>query len=157
MTSYDYFARAEEIERVCAEIYTELARDFADDPPVSATFRQLANEELQHAARTRLLRNQYRSNPSLFGQMERLEEELSAIETDAMRLRDEVVRGVWSKDLAGVRARLVAMEDRLHVHAETMARRADPRVRAFFETLAQQDEAHRRLCAGTPCRKAGST
>ena len=149
MTTYDYFTRAEQIERVAAEIYTRLAQDFAGSPSVSATFRELANEELQHATRIRLIRNQYRSNPGLFARMERLEEELAAIETAAERLRDEVSRGAWGKDLAGIRPRLAAMEESLHLHAETMARGAGPGIREFFESLARQDDAHRRLFTGT--------
>jgi len=152
MTTYDYFSRAEQIERVASEIYTRLSEDFADSPSVSATFRELANEELQHAARIRLVRNQYRSNPGLFARMEHLEEELAAIEAAAERLRDEVTRGAWGKDLAGVRPRLAAMEDSLHLHAETMARSAGPSIREFFESLARQDDAHRRLFTGTGAR-----
>jgi hypothetical protein len=155
MTNYDYFTRAEQIELICADIYARLATDFEDTPEVSATFRKLAQEEQQHAARIRLMQNQYRASPGLFTRMERLEAELSALEREAARLRDEVMRGAWGNDIATVHQRLVEMEDRLHLHAETMARSADPRVRDFFEALARQDEAHRQLCAvagGTPAR-----
>jgi len=139
--------RAEAIERISAEIYTRLAEDFGGDPAVSATFRELAQEEVQHAFRIRLLRNQYRSIVRLFARMERLEEEVDAIHDDAVRLREEVMRGTWGMDLGSIRPRLVAMEDRLHLHAERMAHGADPRISGFFEALAQQDHAHRRLLA----------
>ena len=142
---YEYFNRAEEIERASAAIYTKLADDFADEPRVSATFKELANEERQHAACIRLLRDQYRSTPQLFNRVERLDEELENIERYVAQLRDEVERGAWGKDLTSVHPRLALMEDRLTLHAERMAREADPRVRGFFEALAQQDHAHRRL------------
>jgi rubrerythrin len=156
MTSYDYFARAEAIERISAEIYARLADDFADAPAVAATFRELADEELQHAVRILLLQKQYRSSPGLFARMERLEEELNAIEAVALGLRDELTRGAWGRDLPSIRSRLIAMEDRLHLHAETMARSADPGLRPFFEALARQDEAHRRLLAGRLTSRAGA-
>ena len=142
---YEYFGRAEEIELASAAIYAKLADDFADEPRVSSTFKQLADEERQHAARIRLMRDQYRSTPQLFNRVERLDEELENIERYVAQLRDEVERGAWGKDLTSVHPRLALMEDRLTLHAERMAREADPRVRGFFEALAQQDHAHRRL------------
>jgi rubrerythrin len=145
LTPYEYFGRAEEIEQASAAIYTRLADDFSGEPRVSSTFKELANEESQHAARIRLMRDQYRSTPQLFNRVKRLDEELENIERYVAQLRDEVERGAWGKDLTSVHPRLALMEDRLSLHAERMAREADPRVRGFFEALAQQDHAHRRL------------
>ena len=88
-TTYDTLTRAEKIERVSSEIYTRLAESFAGDPSVSTMFQEFAREEVQHAARIHLLRSQYQSSPGLFARMERLEEELGAMEAFLFGLRDQ--------------------------------------------------------------------
>ncbi|GEJ57131.1 ferritin family protein [Anaeromyxobacter diazotrophicus] len=150
MTAYEYFGRAERVEQLSAEIYAQLARDFAADKEVSAAFRALAEEEQQHALRIRLMRERYRTNPALFERMEWLEEDLDAVDRYVRELRDEVARGAWGTEVALVHPRLLEMEERLGLHAERMARDADPDVRGFFEALAQQDRAHHRLFAPAP-------
>lgn len=152
MTAYEYFGRAERVEQLAAEIYAQLARDFAADRAASSTFRALADEEHQHAVRIRLMRERYRTNPGLFERMEWLEQELEGVDRYVNELRDEVARGAWGIDLALVHPRLREMEDRLGLHAERMARDADPDVREFFEALARQDRVHRRLFESAPAK-----
>jgi rubrerythrin len=145
LTTYDLLTRAEKIERVSGEIYAGLAETFAEEPSLSTTLKQLAQEEIQHAARIRLLRTQYQSTPGLCAQLERAKEELGEIEAFVFGLRDELTSGRLGRDLALVRPRLIEMEERLCLHAERMARGADAGIRRFYEALAKQDQVHRRL------------
>ena len=145
MTAYEYFRRAEAVEATSAEIYECLARRFVGNGGAAATFRELAQEERQHASRIRLMGRRHAAARQLFEGMPRLEEELAEMEALAQRALDEVRLDVWGQDLAAVHARLAALEDRLTTHAEYMARGTDPDLRAFFEALAEQDRAHRRI------------
>ena len=146
MTTHEYFLKAEEVEILASDIYGLLAARFAGRPDVAAEFRELAQEEVQHGMRIRMLGGQVRSNPKLFATVEGLDAALEDVRQDAVLLRAEVQRGRWGDDLAEIRARLVGVEEHLaEVHAQYMARGADPSIRSFFERLAAQDRAHARL------------
>lgn len=144
MTPATFFHRTEQVERTAAAIYEALAQAFAAEPRVAARLRELADEELQHAARIRLFRAQHGASLPPFGRP-RLEEELADMERYAAGLLDEARRGALGDDIAAVHPRLAEMEERLALHAEAMARGSEGTVRGFFEALARQDRAHQRL------------
>jgi hypothetical protein len=138
----DVFRRAERIEVVSAAIYAALAKQFAGDAAARALFARLEQEELQHAARVRLLASRYRSDRTL---LERFEgaEALGACLRDAEQALSEVLQGAWGDDLVAVKARAAELETRLgQAHAHAVAREGHPALREFFEQLALQDDAH---------------
>lgn len=156
MTTYECFRTAERIEHLTAEIYATLAVAGWADDETRARFRRLSDEELQHAARIRLLGASQRHSRTLFAGVKELEGELRAALREAERLLAEVRAGGWGSDPAAVNGRLAAMEERLSdVHAEQLARAEDPAVARFFEALARQDREHRVLLSGANAERAG--
>lgn len=146
-TTWQLLERAERVEVLSARIYGALARRFRAVPEVRALFDRLEAEEQQHASRVRLLAAHHRNEPRL-----PLDADPAALEAciaDATRALADIEAGRWPADLAEVRARLRALEDRLaRVHAEVLSKGAPPSLRSFFEVLAAQDEAHARLLGG---------
>lgn len=143
-------AAVEQLELLVAELYRVLADRFAATEPIRALFSRLGQEEIQHAARVRLLAAQYRTDSGLFrgaalfdgapdpGHM--------LVELEAA-VRD-VEAGAWGDDLLEVRRRLVELETRfVSLHAQFMVAGAPREISEFFEELARQDEQHERLLA----------
>jgi rubrerythrin len=151
-STYQLFERAGQIEAIAARIYGALAEAFRGDPGARALFARLQTEEEQHASRIRLFGAHYRHDPKLAVEADR--RILDACLADATRALAEIEAGAWGRDLDAVRTRLVALEERLSAaHAEVIAKSADPAIRAFFEALAGQDEAHARLLAAAGGRR----
>ena len=146
-TTWQLLERAERVEVLSARIYGALARRFRGAPEVRALFERLEAEEQQHASRVRLLASHHRNEPRL-----PLDADPAALDVciaDATRALADIEAGRWPTDLAEVRGRLRALEDRLaRAHAEVLSKGAPPALRSFFEILAQQDEAHARLLGG---------
>jgi rubrerythrin len=143
-TTWQLLERAERVEVASARIYGALARRFRASPDVRALFARLELEEQQHASRIRLLAAHYRDDSKL--PLEASADELEACLAEAARTLEEIEAGRWTDDLDEIRRRLRELEDRLsRAHAELLAKGAPPSLRSFFETLAQQDEAHARL------------
>jgi rubrerythrin len=142
--------QAERIERLSARAYAALATAFRDDAGAAALFARLRAEEEQHATRIRLLASHYRHQPKTRVHADAAALEASAAEVD--RAVAEIEAGAWGFDFEAAVRRVAALEERLSdVHADLMARTANPAIRAFFEALAKQDEAHAALLA---CRGA---
>jgi len=145
-STYEIFQRAERIERAAADMYRLMAESFPWSAEDVALFKRLEQEEIQHAARIRLLASQYRNEPRLFhvdgvklGLMEQ-------VEAWAEELRHELTNGRWKDDLPGLKRRVAELEDRCGAsHADMLADRADPRIARFFHDLAAQDRAHREI------------
>ncbi len=145
-TTYDLFDVAERVEVVAAEIYGELATRHGDDPEARALFARLHDEELQHAARVRLLAGRYRQDPRVLERAASDPEELRRVVADAEATLAEIRAGWWGDSVADAKGRLAEMEDRLaRAHADRLAREAHPALREFFEQLAAQDRGHREL------------
>ena len=145
MTTYDCLLKAEAIERLAADFYARLARDFAAYPKAKALFLQLAEEETQHAVRVALLRNQYRANRRHLTFAPRTGEVLEVAHATAEAVLAEVMAGTWGLDLVAICRRLSAFEEQLEVaHAHVLAE-ADAAVKSFFLTLTKQDREHREL------------
>jgi rubrerythrin len=143
-TTWQLLERAERVEVLSARIYGALARRFRDAPEVRALFARLEVEEQQHASRVRLLAAHHRNDPKL--PLEAGATELDACIAEATRALADIEAGLWPAELDEVRRRLRALEDRFaHAHAELLSKGAPPALRTFFESLAEQDEAHARL------------
>jgi rubrerythrin len=153
-TTFETLQLAERFETLAAELYGQLSARFAANPDAKALLRRLSDEEIQHAARIRLLAAQYRNDPRLFGGAAGLRDVADpmklVLELDAA-VR-EVAAGGWGDELAPILERLASCEDRASAfHAELLARGGDPSIVRFFEELARQDREHLRLleAAGT--------
>jgi hypothetical protein len=145
VTTFEVFKKAERIENIAAAIYAFLAKQFADDPDVRALFARLEAEEVQHASRVRLLASRYRGDSKLLPNVPG-NPELDACLADAEAALVEVQAGRWGRDLASIKARLVALEERMaNAHAQVIARDGHPALRDFFRQLALQDDAHAAL------------
>jgi rubrerythrin len=149
MTSaHTLFAAAERLEMLAAEVYRLLAERFASREPVRAVFWRLHQEEVQHAARVRLLAAQYRNDPGLFASAALFRGTPDPVElvgevTVAVR---ELEAGAWGDDLDEVKARVVEMERRcVSLHSQFMVAGAPREISSFFEELARHDEEHERL------------
>jgi len=158
-SAFEIFSRAEQFERAAGELYGLISRSYPWDEGDRAIFDQLAQEEMQHAARVRLLAAHYRNDAALF-KLDRAA--LASIERAGRGLEDvraAVSAGRWQDDLPGLKAHLADLEERSHAtHAELLAEGSDAGVRAFFLELASQDRTHRDLLLrGAPAPGAGES
>jgi rubrerythrin len=145
--AYDIFLKAEQAERLAAEVYLAIAEAFPDAAE-AALLKRLAAEEEQHAARIRLLASRYRHVPRLFDNVDFKLQALDQGLAESEALRAEVAGGRWARDLPGLLAKLVELEKRwAGSHADMLAAGADPRIADFFRQLAAQDRAHAALLA----------
>lgn len=145
-TTYHLLGRAERIETTAAAIYAALAAQFAGLPAARSLFEGLAADELQHASRIRLLAARYKHDARLAARRPAASPELDACLAEAEQVLADVRARRWESDFGRAKQKLCALEDRLsRAHAEALARDAHPDLRAFFEQLARQDEAHARL------------
>jgi rubrerythrin len=145
VTTLDVFRCAERIEAIAAAIYAALAQQFADDAPTRALFARLEHEEHQHAARIRLLARRYRADRTLLERFSAVTELQECLRVSEQALA-EVLAGAWGRELVEVKTRLLELEARIgQAHAQAISHEGHPALRAFFEQLALQDEAHLEL------------
>ncbi len=148
-SAYPFFDTAYRLEEACAEIYDALALQFESEADGRDLFRQLALEERQHAARVRLLAARYRHDPRLFDSVDMVARTLDVLLAEARGVLERVREGAWASDLAAAREEMLRLEARFQsAHAEVIAALADPGLKRFFESMAAQDEGHRRLLRG---------
>lgn len=144
-TNYDVLERAEKIELLASELYAALARHFADDPPARQLFTRLRDEELQHAARVRMLATQSLRDPKLLAKITDEPRRLDGLLRELGAMIARVQDGRWELDLAGTRAALLELEERCaRAHTEELDG-LHASLRDFFEQLARQDQAHEEL------------
>ena len=151
-SAFHILQAAERLEMLASGLYRLLADRFAHDPPAHELFLRLADEEVQHAARVRLLAAQYRNDRRMFDEAIRLAgttlQDPEAAVAAASALVEEVASGAWGDDLATVKDRLVDLEESCaSFHAQFLARGVHPEVARFFDELASQDREHQRLLA----------
>ena len=145
-STFQLFEKAEQLEVVCAEIYRALARQFQDDPRAHALFQRLEAEEQQHAARVRLLSVRYQHDSKLLEAAAVAAHHLDELLAEARAVLSRVASGAWGASLEVVKGELAELEERFSAaHAHVIASAANPALRAFFEQLARQDEAHGEL------------
>jgi hypothetical protein len=145
VTTFDLFQLAERIELAAAELYATLAKQFADDEGARALFVRLEQEELQHAARVRMLASHYRKDPKLVGHVTGAGA-LGHCELQVRAALAEVQAGAWGRELDPILTRLSLLEDALaKAHADAMAEHSNDGLRDFFRQLSAQDAAHHQL------------
>ena len=145
MTTFDVFMKAERIETIAAAIFAAVAKRFAADDAVRALFVRLEQEELQHAARIRLLARRYRADKKILAKVPGVAELESCLASAEAALA-EVLGGAWDGDLAATKLRLIQLESAIaKAHAQVIAKDGDPSLRDFFRQLALQDDAHAAL------------
>ncbi|HET9551832.1 MAG TPA: ferritin family protein [Anaeromyxobacteraceae bacterium] len=156
-STYSLLERAERLERLASEIYLALASRYGGE--IKALFERLAIEEAQHANRVRLLASRYRHDSRLVASVPGCTAELDALAAEAELVLRSVVEGAWDGDADAALRRAAELEARFsQAHASSLSRDAHPELLAFFEQLAAQDEAHRRLLERTepaPRRQGG--
>jgi hypothetical protein len=146
--TYEVFARAERIEFASAALYRTVAGAFPWSAAEREVFKSLEREEIQHAARVRLLTAHYRNDSKLFDVSALDLEVLDAAERAVRSVAAEVKGGRWDGDPKGLKARIVEMEERCGAHDDVLAHCADDRVARFFASLSRQDGEHRTLLGG---------
>lgn len=145
-STFQLFEKAEQLEKLCAGIYRELAGQFRADPVASDLFQRLAAEEEQHAQRVRLLTVRYQHDSRLLDGVAVAAEHLDRLVGEARAALERAAAGAFGQNLAVVKAELCEMEERFSAaHAHVIAATADPGLRGFFEQLARQDAAHLEL------------
>ncbi len=145
-STFQVFEAAERIELLAASIYRALAEQFAGDAGARALFRQLEEEEIQHANRIRLMAVRYLHDSRIFGKARFANYRFDELFEEGDRALCSIRRGEWSNDFAAVKRMVATLEAKFSAsHAQILAHAADPAVRDFFEKLAQQDEAHHQL------------
>jgi rubrerythrin len=145
-SAYQFFEKAEQLEMACAELYRALAVQFEADPGARALFERLAQEEVQHAKRVRLLASRYSHDPKLFDNVDMAVHELETLLAEARQVVADVAAGAWGGNLEVVKGALADLEARfVTAHAHVIAAAAHPSLKAFFEQLAIQDAGHAEL------------
>jgi rubrerythrin len=145
---YLKFDKAEQVERVAAKLYRQLAERFSATKATADTLSQLAAEEDQHAMRVRMLRDRYAKHPSAFEEVPldlALMDELLA---EAELLAQLFAREPFTLTVAEAREFMIKLEQRFaSAHAQSMAVSATTELSTFFEALAKGDREHAKLLA----------
>lgn len=134
------------VEALAEELYAGLAATFEGQPWLRDLFLRLAAEEGQHAMRIRLLRIHAGRTPWPAATLQAVGEDLEALAGGIAALRAEFRSLSGSGDAREVLRKVAELEVRFAtVHAEELARSADPEVQRLFGSLALQDARHREL------------
>ncbi len=146
-STYEFLEMAQEIEAAAERLYRVLAGRFGGE--AKALFLRLAEEEVQHAARIRLLAARYRHDKVLAGALTADWPLLELLLAEALEAVGNAEAGAWDGAPEAALAGAVELEKRFcEVHAQVLARDGHPELKAFFEQLAAQDRAHHELLAG---------
>jgi rubrerythrin len=154
MTTYECFQSAARIETLAQELYAGLAESFAGRPHLRQLFAQLSEEEEQHAHRVKLLSRHQGRTPWAAEAMGRIAESLEGMAAEVESMKADFTRPGRVADPGEVLRRVVELERRFgSIHAEQLARSADPEVAKLFSVLAAQDARHRALIEGAGGRE----
>jgi rubrerythrin len=153
MTTYECFQRAARIETLAQELYGRLSESFADRPHLRQLFEQLSEEEGQHAHRVQLLARHQGKTPWAAEAVAGIAESLEGMAAEVESMKSDLVQPGRVADPGEVLRRVVELERRFgSIHAEQLARSADPDVARLFSVLAAQDARHRALIEGAGAR-----
>jgi hypothetical protein len=145
MTSYECFQGAARIESLAKEMYAGLADRFAGRPYLRHLFAQLSAEE-EHAMRIWLLARHQGKAPWTAAAMERISESLGLMAAEIESMKAEFAKKESAIDPGEIMRRVVDLERRFGaIHAQELARCADPEVQMLFAALALQDARHQAL------------
>jgi len=146
LTTAQCFRSAERVEMLAQELYAALAEAFSARPALRDLFRRLSAEEAQHALRIRLLekhRGKAAWAPEMVGS---ICDDLQGMTAEIAAMKAEFGQPGGPPPADVVLRRVAAMERGFGtLHAEELARSAEPEVRALFESLALQDATHQAL------------
>ncbi len=146
MTVAQCLRSAERMEMLAQELYAGLADAFATRPALRDLFRRLSAEEAQHALRIRLLERHRGKAPWAPGMAGAICEDLQGMAEEIASMKADFGGPGGPPAADEVLRRVAAMERSFgRVHAEELARSAEPEVRALFESLARQDATHQAL------------
>jgi hypothetical protein len=149
MTTYECFQGAARIETAAQELYAALAETFSDRPYLRSLFAQLSAEEAQHAQRIWLLARHQGKAPWAADALEKVSSGLVEMAAEIESMKGSLAGPGDGVDPGAVLERVVDMERRFgSIHAEALARSADPQVAMLFASLATQDARHRALIEG---------
>ncbi len=134
------------VEALAEELYAGLAATYEGQPWLRDLFRRLAAEEGQHAMRIRLLRIHAGRTPWPMATLQAVGGDLEALAEAIAALREEFRSLSGAGDAREVLRKVAELEVRFAtVHAEELARSADPEIERLFGSLALQDARHRQL------------
>ncbi|MGA8891538.1 MAG: hypothetical protein WB493_08215 [Anaeromyxobacteraceae bacterium] len=143
LTTAQCFRSAERVERLAQELYAALSEAFAARPALRDLFRRLSAEEAQHAMRIRLLERHGGKAAWAPETVGTLCDDLRDMADEVAGMKAEFGRPGGPPPPDEVLKRVAAMERSFGaLHAEELARSAEPDVQALFESLARQDAAH---------------
>jgi rubrerythrin len=146
MTVAQCFRSAERMEMLAQELYASLAEAFAAQPALRDLFRRLSAEEAQHALRIRLLEKHRGKAPWAPEMVGAIRDDLQGMTAEITAMKADFGGAGGPPPADEVLRRVAAMErDFGRLHAEDLARSAEPEVRALFESLALQDATHHAL------------
>ncbi len=145
-TAAQCLGSAVRIECLAQELYAGLAETYLHQPYLRDLFAQLAAEEGQHAMRIRLLDRHQGKAPWPQETIDRMSADLDALATEIAAMQESFRVIAMTADARPVLRRLAEMEVRFgSVHAEQLARSAEPEIQRLFAALAEQDAHHREL------------
>jgi rubrerythrin len=146
VTNYEFFKLAERVEDLSRHLYLALADHGSTPPGVRELFLGLAEEEEEHGRRLQLLAASLRGSPWANQIVEAASAGIEAAAREFEVFLVQVKTRRQPGDLLRILDRLVRMEERLsYVHAEELARGAGPGAARLFESMARQDQRHRKL------------
>jgi len=139
----DGLEKAELVEKAAESLYRRLAAKFREHPMLCGLFIDLADEEREHARRVAMLRYQVRNDKQLAARI-RID---TAFMDQLLRETEHVSAQIARSELSAAKAiQLAYALERSYstAHAEVAAA-ADPWLREFFTSLAEDDVRHRAM------------
>jgi rubrerythrin len=153
MRTHECPKQAARIEQLAKELYAGLAETFSGRPYLRHLFAQLSAEEEQHALRIVLLARHQGKAPWAADAAARISAGLDAMAGEIEAMKSDFAKA--GNDPGEVLQRVVELERRFGtIHAEQLARSAEPEVAKLSSSLAQQDARHRALIEGAGAREA---
>jgi len=146
--------KAELLEKAAESLYRRLAAKFRDNAMLCGLLVGLADEEREHARRVAMLRYQAERDPDLAARVRldeaRLDELLGETESVAKQIVQSEITPTQAIAIVNTLEREFSI-----AHAETAAA-ADPWLREFFTSLAEDDVRHSALLEGWTVAGKGS-
>jgi rubrerythrin len=140
------FEVAEKIELLMRDIYARLSTLHERNPRKQAMFRQLAEEEEQHAHRIRLLARHQGNDAWAQEAADRISRDLNGMAAELLQIVEELDAAREAPVPEELLRRVMDAESRCgSIHAEELARSAESDVRVLFHALAKQDVHHKEL------------
>lgn len=149
MNIFAKFDLAERVEQTFADVYGILAKQFEHEPKYQVLFTRLAQEEIQHAQRIKMLRKRYVSMGKDLKMIEFDVVPLQAGLKNGEALKQRLTSGETFASAAEIVTIIAELERQFaNAHTNIIAAVVDPAIRELFEQLAAQDREHAALLLG---------